>query len=66
MKILRTLGLAGAIVGTMAWLDARSQRRTEEKRQRDRVEKTRWEGEGGSTPTGAQINELPPNESPRA
>jgi hypothetical protein len=66
MKILRTLGMVGAIVGTVAWFDARSQRRGEEKRRRERIDRTRWEGEGGSTPTGSHINEMPPNESPRA
>jgi len=63
MKLLRTLGLIGTIAGAVAWLESRSQRRGEAQRERERVEKTRWEGEGGSTPTGSHINEMPPNES---
>lgn len=66
MNIPRILGLVGTLVGVTAWLDARSQRRRDERRERERIEKTRWEGEGGATPTGSHINEMPPNESMRS
>lgn len=65
MKLIRTLGLIGTLVGAATWLDARSQRRRDERRERERIEKTRWEGEGGATPTGPHISESPPNESLR-
>jgi len=65
MKILRTIGLIGTLVGATAWLDSRSKRRRDELRERERIDKTRWEGEGGATPTGSHINEMPPNESVR-
>jgi hypothetical protein len=65
MKIIRTLGLIGTLLGATAWLEARSRRRRDERRTRERIEKTRWEGEGGATPTGSHINESPPNESLR-
>jgi hypothetical protein len=63
MKIIRTLGLIGTLVGATAWLEARSQRQRAERRERESIEKTRWEGEGGATPAGSHINEMPPNES---
>jgi hypothetical protein len=63
MKIIRTLGLIGTLVGATAWLEARSRRLRDEQRARESIEKTRWEGEGGATPAGSHISETLPNES---
>ncbi len=59
MKTLRILGLSTAVVGLATWLDSRSEHRRERRRAHDRIEKTRWEGEGGATPSGAQVSDTP-------
>lgn len=64
MKLFRTLGLITVFITAASWLDNRSQRRHERRRERERVEKTRWEGEGGATPTGSHINEAPAPDEP--
>jgi hypothetical protein len=66
MKLLRTIGLIGALVGATSWLDARSRQRRDARRERERIEKTSWEGEGGATPSGSHVNETAPNESLRS
>ncbi len=59
MKLFRTLGLITVFVATASWLDNRSQQRNARRRELERIEKTRWEDEGGATPTGSHINEAP-------
>ena len=64
MKLFRALGLVTVFVTAAYWLDSRSQQRQERRRERERIEKTRWEGEGGATPTGPHINESPASDEP--
>lgn len=54
MKIIKLLGLAGIAILTAAFLASRMQRRDEEERRRldERLEKDRWESEGGASPSG--------------
>lgn len=54
MRIIKLLGIAGIAVLAAALLAAREQRRTEEERRRlnERLEKERWESEGGASRTG--------------
>ena len=54
MKIIKLLGLAGVAILTAAWLASRVQRRDEEDRRRmdERLEKDRWESEGGASRSG--------------
>ena len=54
MKIIKLLGLAGIAILTAAYLASRVQRRDEEDRRRlnERLEKERWESEGGASRTG--------------
>jgi len=54
MKIIKLLGLAGIAILTAAYLASRVQRRDEEERRRldERIEKDRWESEGGASRTG--------------
>ena len=54
MKIIKLLGLAGIAILTAAYLASRVQRRDEEDRRRlnERLEKDRWESEGGASRTG--------------
>ena len=52
MKIIRALGFVTAIVGAAPWLDARSTRRRARRHDEERIEKGRWESEGGATPSG--------------
>jgi hypothetical protein len=67
MKIFRTLGFAAAVVGLASWFDGRGTRRRELRRERERLDRTRWEGEGGATPRGPHLSETwePATESPR-
>jgi len=55
MKIIKLLGLAGIAILTAAYLASRVQRRDEEERRRlnERLEKDRWESEGGASRSGA-------------
>lgn len=57
MKMIRTLGFATAVVSLASWLDARGTRQRELRRERERLDRTRWEGEGGATPRGPQLGE---------
>ena len=54
MKIIKLLGLAGIAILTAAYLASRMQRRDEEERRRldERLEKDRWESEGGASRSG--------------
>jgi hypothetical protein len=54
MKIIKLLGLAGVAILTAAYLASRVQRRDEEERRRldERLEKERWESEGGASRSG--------------
>ena len=60
MKLIPTLGLATAIVSVASWLDARHPRRLDARRERERIDQTRWEGEGGATSAGPQLSEHEP------
>ena len=53
-RIIKLLGIAGVAVLAAAWLAAREQRREEEERRRldERLEKDRWESEGGASRSG--------------
>jgi hypothetical protein len=54
MKIIKLLGLAGVAILTAAFLASRMQRRDEQERRRldERLEKERWESEGGASRSG--------------
>ena len=54
MKIIKLLGIAGLAILAAAFMATRAQRRDEEERRRlnERLEKERWEGEGGASRTG--------------
>jgi hypothetical protein len=54
MKIIKLLGIAGVAVLVASYLSARGQRRDEEERRRlnERLEKERWESEGGASRSG--------------
>lgn len=54
MRIVKLLGIAGVAVLAAAWMAARVQRREAEERHRlnERLEKDRWESEGGASRTG--------------
>jgi len=53
-RIIKLLGIAGVAVLAAAWLAAREQRREDEERRRldERLEKDRWESEGGASRSG--------------
>ena len=62
MKIIRALGFVTTIVSLASWLDARSTRQRELRREREKLDRTRWEDEGGATPSGPHISEaMPPS-----
>lgn len=54
MRIVKLLGIAGVAVLAAAWMASRVQRREAEERRRlnERLEKDRWESEGGASRTG--------------
>lgn len=54
MRIVKLLGIAGVAVLAAAWMAARVQRREQEERLRlnERLEKERWESEGGASRSG--------------
>ena len=54
MRIIKLLGIAGVAVLAAAWMAGRVQRRQEEERRRldERLEKDRWESEGGASRSG--------------
>jgi hypothetical protein len=54
MRIIKLLGIAGVAVLAAVYLAAREQRRADEERRRlnERLEKDRWESEGGASRTG--------------
>jgi len=53
-RIIKLLGIAGVAVLAAAWIAAREQRREDEERRRldERLEKDRWESEGGASRSG--------------
>jgi len=53
-RIIKLLGIAGVAVLAAAWLAAREQHREDEERRRldERLEKDRWESEGGASRSG--------------
>lgn len=63
MRISRTLLLLTALAGTAIWAIQRYNRlRHQQRRRFERIEKSRWEGEGGATSIGPQISEsVPPS-----
>ena len=54
MKIIKLLGIAGIAILVASYLSERGQRRDEEDRRRlnERLEKERWESEGGASRSG--------------
>jgi hypothetical protein len=59
MKIIKLLGIAGIAILAASFMATRAQRRDEEERRRlnERLEKERWESEGGASRTGpAQLS----------
>ncbi len=54
MRIIKLLGIAGIAVLAASYAASRSQRRQEEYRRRhhERLEKDRWESEGGASRSG--------------
>jgi len=54
LRIIKLLGIAGVAVLAAAYLASRVQRREQEERRRldERLEKDRWESEGGASRTG--------------
>jgi hypothetical protein len=54
MRIIKLLGIAGIAVLAASYVASRNQRRTQEERRRheERLEKDRWESEGGASRTG--------------
>ena len=54
MKIIKLLGIAGIAVLAAVYMAGRIQRRDEEERRRlnERIEKDRWESEGGASRSG--------------
>ena len=54
MRIIKLLGIAGIAVLAAAYVASRTQRRDEEQRRRlnERLEKERWESEGGASRSG--------------
>jgi hypothetical protein len=54
VKIIKLLGIAGIAILAASYLAQRAQRRDEEERRRlnERLEKERWESEGGASRYG--------------
>ena len=54
MKIIKLLGIAGIAILAASYAAARAQRRDDEERRRlnERLEKERWESEGGASRSG--------------
>jgi hypothetical protein len=54
MRIIKLLGIAGIAVLAAAYLASREERRAAEERRRlnERIEKERWESEGGASRSG--------------
>jgi hypothetical protein len=54
MKIIKLLGIAGIAILAASFMATRAQRRDEEERRRlnERLEKERWESQGGASRTG--------------
>jgi hypothetical protein len=54
MKIIKLLGIAGIAILVASYMAARSQRRDEEEKHRldERLDKDRWESEGGASRSG--------------
>ena len=54
LRIIKLLGIAGVAVLAAAYMASRVQRREQEERRRldERLEKDRWESEGGASRTG--------------
>ena len=54
IKIIKLLGIAGIAILLASFMATRAQRRDEEERRRlnERLEKDRWESEGGASRTG--------------
>jgi sensor c-di-GMP phosphodiesterase-like protein len=54
MKIIKLLGIAGVAILVASFMAARVQRRDEEQRRRlnERLERERWESEGGASRSG--------------
>ena len=54
MKIIKLLGIAGIAILAASYIAARTQRREDDERRRlnERLEKERWESEGGASRSG--------------
>jgi hypothetical protein len=54
MKIIKLLGIAGIAILVASYMAARGERKSEKERRRlnERLEKERWESEGGASRSG--------------
>ena len=54
MRIIKLLGIAGIAILVASYMAARGERKNEEERRRlnERLEKERWESEGGASRSG--------------
>lgn len=54
MRIIKLLGIAGIAILAASYMASRAQRRDDEQRRRlnERLEKERWESEGGASRSG--------------
>ena len=60
MKLVRLFGMLSAVLGAASWLDARAARRRALRSQDEKLEKTRWESEGGAIASGPHVSDAMP------
>lgn len=60
MKLIRTIGMLAAVIGAATWLDARTTRKRAQRHDSDKLEKTRWESEGGAIASGPHVSDAMP------
>lgn len=60
MKLVRTIGVLSALIGAATWLDARAARRRALRKQDEKLDRTRWESEGGAIASGPHVSDAMP------